>query len=834
MVSNVVGRSTPRVDGIEKVTGKAAYTADFPIEGLLWGKALHSPYAHARIINIDMSAARSLPGVFAVITGADTGNGLYGSNLKDLPVLARDRVRFAGERVAAVAALDEDTAQQAIDLIDVEYEELPAVFDLEAAMQPDAPVIHPEFNSYQGVTATPGPGPFGGLLPLKQPGNAYTSRCDNRGDLEKGFAEADVILENTYYTQRQHQGYLEPQTSTVEIDSDGRIHVWAGTKMPFGTRGALAGVIGADPKQVLVHHTYIGGDFGAKGTPVLLPISYYLAKASGRPVRMVNEYLEELLSGNPRHATSVRFRTGAKRDGTITAHHVQFLVNCGAYGAFKPGGIIFGPEQAAGPYKVSNTRIEASHVYTNTVPGGYMRGPGESQAVFALESHIDELAHALGMDPVDFRIKNLAGEGEETAFGVHFERPRGRETLLAAVEASDYHPPRPVVSPEVPTPSSAAGSASPSQHEPLVPDEGADRSRAEQDLLWRDSVTSGQEPPLPPGEGGRRPGELPHGQSIPLSSQGEGPAVRSGFGVAVGERPPGGGIGNAAVTFQPDGSVVVSTPIHDQGSGTYTVIVQVVAEELGLPLDRIRIEVWDTDAVPFDSGVAGSWAARVNTGAVHEAAAAAKKELLHFTAQRLEWPEESLVLQGDTITSDSLNESIAWHDLLAQANESVGARATHMAGMGELSHVTSYCVQVAEVEVDTDTGEVKLLNLTTAHDVGRIINPIGHQGQINGGVVAGLGYALMEEMRVEDGRVTNLSLGDYKLPTIRDLPPLTTVLVDAGHGVGPYNIKAIGEGPTTPVAPAIANAIFNATGVRLRELPFTSEKLYRALHNTAG
>jgi CO/xanthine dehydrogenase Mo-binding subunit len=310
--------------------------------------------------------------------------------------------------------------------------------------------------------------------------------------------------------------------------------------------------------------------------------------------------------------------------------------------------------------------------------------------------------------------------------------------------------------------------------------------------------------------------------------------VRSGFGVALGERPPGGGIGNAAVNFQPDGSVVVSTPIHDQGSGTYTIIVQVVAEELGLPLDRIKIEVWDTDAVAFDSGVAGSWAARVNTGAAHEATAAAKKELLRFAAQRLEWPEESLALQGDTVTSDSLNESIAWPDLLAEASESVGARATHMAGMGQLSHVTSYCVQVAEVEVDTDTGEVKLLNLTTAHDVGRIINPIGHQGQINGGVVAGLGYALMEEMRVEEGRVTNLSLGDYKLPTIRDLPPLTTVLVDAGHGVGPYNIKAIGEGPTTPVAPAIANGIFNATGVRLRELPFTSEKLYRALHNTAG
>jgi CO/xanthine dehydrogenase Mo-binding subunit len=717
---------------------------------VLWGKVLYSPYAHARILSIDTSEAKKLPGVLAVITGADVSDVLYGSNLKDMPILARDRVRFVGERVAAVAAVDEDTAQAALDLIDVEYEELPAVFDLEEAMQPGAPVIHPDFNTYAGVTATPGPGPFGGLLPLKTPSNVYTSRSDDRGDLDKGFAEADLVVENTYYTQRQHQGYLEPQNCAVYIDAEGRINLWAGSKMPHGTKMGLAGVIGVDASSVLVHHTYIGGDFGAKGTPVLLPICYHLAKATGRPVRMVNDYLEELLAGNPRHATLIRYRTGLKRDGRITAHHVQFYVNGGAYGAFKPGGIIFGPEQAAGPYAIANTRIEAAHVYTNTIPGGYMRGPGESQAVFAIESHVDELALAIGMDPVDFRLKNLVGEGDEAAFGITFEHVLAKETLQAAVDAANYRAPKP---------------------------------------------------------------------------------KNVGRGVAIGERPPGGGIGNSSITFNPDGSVSLGTPIFDQGSGTYTIMIQMAAEELGLPMDRIKLNIWNTDAVPFDSGVAGSWAARVNSAVVHEAAQAARQELIAFAARRLEWPAESIELSGDTIRSTALNESVQWKDMLAEANQAVtSGRKTQMSGLGEMSHITGFNAQVAEVEVDPDTGEIRLLNFVSAHDIGRILNPLGHQGQINGSIVAGIGYALMEEMLVEDGRVTNLSLGDYKLPTTRDLPPLTTVLLETEHGVGPYNIKAIGEGPTTPVAPAIANAVFDACGVRLRELPLTSEKVYRALH----
>jgi CO/xanthine dehydrogenase Mo-binding subunit len=366
--------------------------------------------------------------------------------------------------------------------------------------------------------------------------------------------------------------------------------------------------------------------------------------------------------------------------------------------------------------------------------------------VFALESHIDECAKAVGLDPVAFRMKNLVAEGEETAFGVTFEGTRAHETLKAAVEAAGYK-------------------SNPSH----------------------------------------------------------------GYGVAIGERPAGGGVGNSGIKFTPEGIVVVGTPIFDQGSGTYTIIMQIVSEELQVPFERIRLEVWNTDAVPFDSGIAGSWAARVNTGAVHDGIAAARKELLGFAARQLELPEETLSLEGDDIVSTH-GERVAWVDLLQRTGESVEGRATYSTGMGQLAHVTGFCALVAEVEVDEETGEFKLVNFTTSHDVGRVLNPTGHQGQINGGIVQGFGYALMEELRVEDGRVTNLSLGDYKLPTVRDLPPLNTVLLSESEGQGPYSIKAIGEVPTTPVAPAIANAIADISGARIRDLPLTAEKVYRELN----
>ena len=499
-------------------------------------------------------------------------------------------------------------------------------------------------------------------------------------------------------------------------------------------------------EQLLFHHVYIGGDFGGKGNARNTPICYYLARATGRPVRMVSDYSEEFLAGNPRHTTTIRLKTGVKRDGTLTAHQVHYMVNSGAYAAFKPPGTIGGANQAAGPYRVPHCRVESTFVYTNTVPGGFMRAPGEPQGVFALESHIDEIARQLGMDPLAFRRQNLMVDGEETAFGEPLEHVRVHETLEAVIKAAGYNDPKP----------------------PFV-----------------------------------------------------------GRGIAIGERAPGGGQATAAITLTPDGSVILGTPIFDQGTGTYTTLCQVVAEELLVAPEHIQIDIWNTDAIPFDSGVAGTRATRINTMAAYEAAQNLKHELLRLAATHLGCAQDILSFTGDAIRRSDREDTIRWADLLARTGESVSGRA-HIEVKGR-AHITSFAVQVAEVAVDPETGEIRLLRFTTAHDVGQIVHPIGHQGQINGAIMQGLGYALMEELPVEDGRVTTLSFGEYKLPTMHDIPPLTTVLVEATEGVGPYHIKGIGESPMTPVAPAIANAIADAIGVRIRELPLTAEKVYGAL-----
>jgi carbon-monoxide dehydrogenase large subunit len=612
-------------------------------------------------------------------------------------------------------------------------------------MAPDAPILHPDFNSYRGVR--PGPAPAGtrGLFALDEPSNAYSRTVTERGDIEAGFAAADVIVENTYVTQRVHQAYLEPHSVLVSLDGE-RVHVWGSTKAPFNLRDALAFAVGVPGESIVVHPAMIGGDFGGKGAPIDAPVCYLLAKATGRPVVMVSDYIEEFMAGNPRHATITRLKTGVKQDGTLTAHQVQYYVNCGAYAGFKPGGLIGGANQASGIYRVPNCRIESTHVYTNTIHGGYMRGPGEPQGIFAIESHIDEIARRLGIDPLDFRLQNLVENGDPFPNGEMLDDVKAKETLRAAADASGYSEPKP----------------------PLV-----------------------------------------------------------GRGMAMGERPPGGGEGNAAVTLKRDGSIVLGTPIFDQGVGTYTILRQVVAEELQADPDKVRIEVWDTTAVQSDSGLSGSRGTHLNTTVASEAAQDARAELLRRVAALLDCPADVLSLRDGAVWRDDTRQAVAWPELLTRAGQDVTGRG-HYQSEGR-SHFTCFTAQVAEVAVDPETGQVTLLKFTTAHDVGTVVNPTAHQGQINGGVMQGIGYALMEDLRVEDGRVTSLSFGDYKMPTVRDIPELRTVLVEAESGAGPYQIKGIGETPLGPVAAAIANAVADAVGVRIRELPITSEQVYRAL-----
>ncbi len=732
----VIGVPTPRVDGVEKVTGRARYTADVPVPGVVWGKALHSPHPHARILKIDAAAARNLPGVHAVITGVDTGPIRYGRIIKDVPILANDRVCFVGDRVAAVAAEDEDTAQRALDLIDVEYEELPAVYDVFEALADGAPLLHPDYKQYEGIREGDGGS------------NAYNQSCVDRGDIELGFSEADVVIEREYRLSRVHQAYLEPQSVIVSVQAD-YTQVWASCKAPYGLRQALASAVGIPEASIIVNPTFIGGDFGGKGTSIDLPICYYLSAAVGRPVCMVLDYVEEFMAANPRHEVVIRLKTGASKDGTLKAHQVYFVVNCGAYAGYKPRGSIGGAIQSAGPYRIPNTRIEQAHVYTNTVPGGHMRAPGEPQAMFAVESQMDEVARAIGMDPVEFRLKNLVRDGDEMPGGHAPREVHAIETLRAAVEAAGYYEPKP---------------------------------------------------------------------------------AHVGRGVSMGDRGPGGGQGNARVSLRQDGTVLLQTPIFDQGTGTYTTLAQVVAEELQVPIGLVEVEVMSTEQFAFDSGIGGSRGTRVNSAVAYEAAQHAKSQLLALAAQRLGWPADHIVLRDGELRRTDLEETVSWQEFLAQHEVTVTGEAS-VSDTGR-SEVTSFVCQVAEVKVDQETGEIELLNFVTAHDVGRVLNPIMHQGQINGGFMQGLGYALMEELRVEDGRTTNLSFGDYKIPTMRDIPPLHTILLESESGAGPYHIKGIGETPIGPVGPAIANAIADAVGVRVCELPITAEKIHRALRRS--
>ena len=737
MSYTTIGQPTPRIEGPAKVTGATQYTADVALPGTLWGRALRSPLPHARIVHIDTSRAQQVPGVHVVLTGADVRGIRYGRRLFDVPVLAEDRVRFAGERVAAVAAQDRDAAEEALALIDVEYEELPTVFDPLEALEEDAPILHPEVNSYIGLPK-----------PLDKPSNAFARDTWSKGNIDEGLAQADLIIENTFTVPRQHQAYLEPHSCLVWLDDQGRVQVWASSKVPYQVKEQLSVALGLPKERIRLNPVAIGGDYGGKGSPMDIPLAYFLAVRTGRPVRMVMDYVEELTAGNPRHAAIIQLKTGVKRDGTIVAHQARVVFDSGAYGGFKPVPTVNlgGAAKAGGPYKIPHVHIEGMQVYTNTIPGGFMRAPGEPQAVFAIESHIDCIARQLGRDPLDFRLQNLIETGAETPIGTRYQGIRAQETLEAAVVAAGYRTPK---------------------------------------------------------------------------------APNVGRGIAMGERPPAGGESHAAVTLNPDGSVLVHTSIFEPGTGTYTILRQIVAEELQVPLQSIQVQVWDTDGVPFDTGVGGSRVTRVAGQAAYQAAREASREVCIAAAELLAWPEEALTLRGADVIRQDTGESHPWAALLQRWGEPVVGRGS-VQDMHP-SPVTSFTAQVAEVAVDPETGAVQLLRFTTAHDVGQVLNPMDHQGQIEGAVMQGIGYALSEELAVDEGRVTSVSFGEYKIPNIQDIPALHTLVLESESGPGPYNAKGIGENPIGPVAPAIANAVADAVGVRIKDLPITAEKVYSAL-----
>jgi carbon-monoxide dehydrogenase large subunit len=637
-----------------------------------------------------------------------------------MPVLAHDRVRFVGERVAVVAADDPDVAEEALALIDVEYEDLPAVFDAVAAMADGAPLLHEGVGAYEGA-------------PSERPHpNVQSVLRFKLGDVEAGFRQADRVFEHSFTTQLAHQGYLEPHAGVVAIDDDGRVQVWASNKMPFRLKELLSLALELPPERIRVNLTPIGGDFGGKGSIMDVPLAYHLARATGRPVKMVMRYTEELMAGNPRHPAVITYRTGVTSDGRLVARQVRALFNSGAYAAFKPAPSVNlgGNSMGAGVYRIPNLLIEGFCVYTNNIPCGHARSPGEPQIVFAGESHMDMIAREIGLDPAEFRRRNLLRDGDHLANGHHLEHVRAAETLEAALKASRWTEPKPP---------------------------------------W------------------------------------------TGRGVAMTHRHIGVGFTNARVRLTQKGHVVLSTALPDTGTGAPLVLRQIVAEVLGLSLDEVELELATTDDFTTDSGVGGSRVTHTGGRATYHACEQLREQI-QAEATRLGIPATSLAGVAEAV-----------------AREGRTLEATHFYDAKSHAAVTSFTAQVAEVAVDPQTGQVTVRHFTTAHDVGTIINPIGHQGQIEGGLIQGLGYALMEEMKTEDGRISTLSLGDVKLPTMQDIPPLTTVILQDLVGPGPFNAKAIGEGSISAVAPAIANAVADACGARILDLPITAEKVYWAL-----
>lgn len=735
----VVGVPILRAEGPDKVSGRTIYTADMNLPDLLWAKILRSPHPHARIHRVDVSRARQVPGVRAVITGREVRGCYVGKQIRDMPVLCWATVRFIGDRVAAVAAETIEAAEEAIALIEIDYEELDAVFDPIEAMQAGAPRLHEDVSVYDGAPRD--------KLALDVH-NGLTRLAWNKGDVVRGFREADTVLEHTFRIPGRHQGYIEPHAAIVDIDREGRIQVWASAKNPFGIRSQLAKAISVPEERIRVNVVNVGGEFGAKGDAVDLPIAYFLARQAERPVKIVMTYAEELAASNPAHPTVITVRSGLKRDGRILAREVRAVHASGAYGALKANSSLATWHYAGGQYRVDNAAFEFLQIYTNTVPGGYYRSPGAVAMCFAIDSHTDLIAQEIGMEPAEFRLKNFLGEGEEDAVGHRLRAVRFREVLQAALDGAG----------------------------------------------WNNAK--------------RRP--------------------NTGRGIALSGRHISGGDTGVILTADADGGFTLVSPTIDQGAGTHTILRQLVAEEMRVSIAQVRVVVGDTDIAPRDSGARASRLTYVAGQAAVQACDKLREQLLNDAARALECRPEDVDFGGGKywLRQDPAQQINA-HRLIAQAGGALTVTVYEDYPYPE--DVTYICAQVAEVEVDPETGAYRVLRVVSAHDVGTVINPITHQGQIDGAVIMGLGQGLMEELVIENGRVTNANLGDYKIPTSADIPELKTVLVHSGGGVGPLEAKAIGEFANNGPPAAIANAVADGVGVRIFDLPITAEKIYRAL-----
>ena len=761
---NPVGLGMPRLETREKITGRAQFTDDIYRAGMLHGAVLQSQYPHAKIVSIDTSKAKKLAGVEAVVTGAEVAKGRVGPFIKDEPVLAVGKVRYVGEAVAAVAAIDVETARKAVKLITVEYEELPAVLDTDQAMAKNAPRVHEDFASYFKVFQAP-----------DGSSNALAEITVGEGDVDAAWASCDVIVEGTFETQAQYHAYMEPTSAVAEIDAGGKITVWSTNQSVFRVQANVAEGLGLPMSLVRSVTPRVGGAFGGKMETGVQPIAVALARASGKPVKMTLTREQDFEMMRSRHPVKMRMKTGAMRDGRIIAREAEFILDAGAYSDDSPGvaGIcaVFG----RGPYHIANVRIKAVAVYTNKLRAGAFRGFGGPQVTWSGEQQIDEIAAKIGMDPIEIRLKNAVRSNEPWMMGTSVPTAMLAECLNRVRAASNW-----------------------------------DQKRKQ-----------------PGGKPGKRRGIgvacLPHISGV-LSSA-------------------------AIVRILEDGTAVLSTGAVDNGQGSDTVLVQMCAQSLGLRVDQISLATPDTDGSPYNWGTTASRVTYMAGRAVVSAAGECVEKLKSHAAEMLECATEDLEMRpGGKIGIKGVPEKevpfgwisarahwvsggpiIGSSSLMFDGPEFDAKRSIIMGFPFGRIGAWMFAAQVVEIEIDEATGRITPLAVWSAHDMGKAINPSAVEGQVEGGVLQAIGYALYEEMVWDGGRLANPSFMDYKIPGAPETPPeIHTILVETPDPTGPFGAKGIGEPPIVGVPAAIANALAHATGLRINRLPMTPERVLRA------
>lgn len=739
-----IGEPVPMLDSVARVSGTVPYAANLKLPDMLVGKVFRSSAPHALITRLDVSAAEQLPGVAAIVTaadfaGEDTPNLHFGSTIKDQPIIADERVRFIGEPVALIAAESDAIADHAMDLIEMEYKELSAIFEAEDAMLPGAPILHETF-----------------------PQNIMRHAKLRHGDIEAGFAVADEIIEEIFTSPVAQQASLEPQVAIAQW-KDNKLTVWTGSQSPYTVRSVLASIFGLEPEAVRIIVPPLGGGFGGKGNIRTQPMAAALAwKVRGRPVKLVMTRAEEFLTVT-KHAAKINIKSGVKLDGTFTARKVTIYWNGGAYASSSAHLVQAGMLRTIGPYRIPAVHVDSYGIYTNLPIAAAYRGAMSSQGVFAHESHMDTIAHRLGVDPFELRKKNLLRADDTFATGETLSDIYFLDCLQAVVDGIGWHE------------------------------------------------------PIPRGNGS-------------VKKRGRGTAVMMKNTIANSSS-------ECRIKLDPEGRVILYISTVEMGQGAHTAMAQIAAEALGMPIEALSVSGPDTAKTPPDAQTAASRNTYMMGNAVLDAAASLRKQLAVAAAPILECPLEDLsVAGGYVLVTTQPQEQIAYSEVLRTNNiTALTATGKYTTNVGELDPETGQGVSTThwhqgagacEVEVDTQTGKVTVLRYHSAAFAGRVVNPMLARLQNDGNVIYGLGAALLEEVTIDTGQITNPNFSDYMLPSFLDIP---VELKNVSLEVEGSSFHGIGEMTLPPVAPAIANAIYDAVGVRIRDLPLTAERVLRAI-----